>query len=161
MHYFINRTHQLIPTSKHYPQDYIQTFLSNVHDRFNFITDIQLYAYYFEQPDYFTPKSTEDFEKIYGKLSLLSKIAEEKRISGFRVSNYDPMLYDRNKKIIHTLRMIIEHIIEPEQYTSTEIAKKISEFLVQSPELKNEDVYHMLRYMVIGRKSGPNITAAC
>ena len=57
--------------------------------------------------------------------------------------------------------MIIEHIIEPEQYTSTEIAKKISEFLVQSPELKNEDVYHMLRYMVIGRKSGPNITAAC
>jgi hypothetical protein len=42
-----------------------------------------------------------------------------------------------------------------------EIAKRISEFLFQSPELKNEDVYHLLRYMVTGRKSGPNITLAC
>ena len=37
----------------------------------------------------------------------------------------------------------------------------ISELLWQSPDLKNEDVYHLLRYAISGRKSGPSIIQAC
>ncbi len=33
--------------------------------------------------------------------------------------------------------MILEHVIEPNAYSEIEILKRISEFLFQSPELKN------------------------
>ena len=50
-------------------------------------------------------------EKIFGKGSTLSLNAEDKSDLAFRVHNYDAILYNRNKRILHTLRMIIEHII--------------------------------------------------
>jgi glutamyl/glutaminyl-tRNA synthetase len=52
-------------------------------------------------------------------------------------------------------------MIRPEEYGKAEIAKRISEYLLQSPDLRNEDVYHLLRFMVTGKISGPNITQAC
>jgi hypothetical protein len=33
--------------------------------------------------------------------------------------------------------MLFEHIIEPQSYCELEIVKKISDFLFQSPEIKN------------------------
>lgn len=77
------------------------------------------------------------------------------------ITQCDKELLAKNKKIVHNLRMIFEHVIEPKNYNEIEIAKRISELLIQSPELKNEDVFHLLRFMVTGRKSGPNIAQGC
>lgn len=79
----------------------------------------------------------------------------------YYASGYDPQLHVRSKKIVHNLRMILEHVIDPKDYNDITIAKRLSQFLYQSPELRNQDVFHLLRYMITGRKSGPNITLAC
>lgn len=76
-------------------------------------------------------------------------------------SHCDQALLERNKKIIHNLGLIVTHVISPEHYSDTELAKHISLYLFQSPGLKNEHVFHLLRYMITGRKSGPNIVQTC
>ena len=73
MQYFIKKTHSLIPVSVNFPNDYIIRFLGCVVDRFSFITDIALYRYYFQEPDYFDEEAIKDFQKIFGKNSVLIK----------------------------------------------------------------------------------------
>jgi hypothetical protein len=50
----------------------------------------------------------------------------------------DPGLLVRNGKIIHNLRMIVEHVIAPSDFCEVELAKRISEFLFQSRDCSNE-----------------------
>lgn len=64
-------------------------------------------------------------------------------------------------KIIHNLGLITTHVIPPEDFSETVLAKHISEYLFQSPSLKNEEVFHLLRFMITGRRSGPNIVETC
>lgn len=52
LQYFISKTHELIPSSQNYSKDYIKRFIGSVIDRFSYITDISLYKYYFEEPNY-------------------------------------------------------------------------------------------------------------
>ena len=73
MNYFISKTHSLIPTSLNFPKEYIVRFLACVVERFSFITDIALYRYYFEEPNYFNEDAVKDFQKIFGKNSSLIK----------------------------------------------------------------------------------------
>lgn len=67
----------------------------------------------------------------------------------------------KNKKILHNLRLIFEHILGPDEYNEVQIAQKISEYLFDQQDLKNEDVYHLLRLAVTGRKSGVQIVKTC
>jgi glutamyl/glutaminyl-tRNA synthetase len=57
--------------------------------------------------------------------------------------------------------MILTHIIDPSSFSDKELAKHISTYLFQSEDIKNEDLFHLLRFIVTGKKSGPNITEAC
>jgi hypothetical protein len=41
------------------------------------------------------------------------------------------MLLDKNKKIIHNLRLIIDHVIEPSNFNEENIAMRISEYLYE------------------------------
>lgn len=41
-------------------------------------------------------------------------------------SHCDQGLLERNKKIIHNLGLIVTHVISPEDYSDTELAKHIS-----------------------------------
>lgn len=81
--------------------------------------------------------------------------------SQFLFTSVDPSLIARNRKIINILQLIFHHLLAPTEYNEIEIAKRISEFLMQSPELHNEDVFHLLRLMVTGSKNGPNVVKTC
>lgn len=62
---------------------------------------------------------------------------------------------------MHNLRMIVEHVIAPSDFSEVELAKRISEFLFQSRDCSNEEVFHLLRFAITARKTGPSITQTC
>jgi len=51
----------------------------------------------------------------------------------------------------------MEHILPENEFKEECIAQKISEFLVQNKSVKNEDFYHLLRFVITEQKSGPSI----
>ena len=134
--------------------------LGCVADRLHFLSELGQFNYYFESPNYTDQKSQLDFQKLYGANARLFSVSQDGSTT-LLSEGCDPQLLNKNRKIVHNLRMIVEHVIEPSAYSEGELAKRISQFLVQSPTLKNEDVFHLLRFMVTGRKNGPNITQAC
>ena len=46
-------------------------------------------------------------------------------------------------------------------FTGEELAKRISELLVQTPSVTNKDVWHLLRFMLTGSVSGPSAIRIC
>ena len=54
MDYFISKVKELIPISTNFTVQYITDMLEAVVERFNFISDIVHYEYYFTHPDYFS-----------------------------------------------------------------------------------------------------------
>lgn len=87
---------------------YITDMLEAVVERFTFISDIAHYEYYFTHPDYFSQESQKDFQKIFGAGSYLSG-----RGLSFVPVGCNPDLLDKNRKIIHNIRIILEHVIPP------------------------------------------------
>lgn len=58
--------------------------------------------------------------------------------------------------------MIFEHLIIPEAFTEENIAKKISEYLIQEKEeLTNQDVYDLLKWIITGTKHVTQILKVC
>jgi glutamyl/glutaminyl-tRNA synthetase len=157
MQYFQDKIQEWLPASARYPEEYRAKAIAAVVERFTLITDLSRYGYFFETPDYQHEDSKNDFQKLYGPQATLDSSTKIR----FTAQNCDPILLIRNNKIVHNLRMLLEHVVSPTDYSELEIAKHISEFLYQSPELKNQDVFHLLRYMVTARKSGPSITLTC
>ena len=55
------------------------------------------------------------------------------------------------------MRLILEHILAENEFQEEKIAQKVSEYLVENREVKSEEFYHLLRFIITEQKSGPSI----
>ena len=107
----------------------IKAMIPFVIDRIQIYGEVAEFNYLFELPDYKSEKSLKSLNKVKAGS-------------------------DQNKKILYDLYQRFDKITEKE-FETNNISKICGEYLYENKGvLKNEDVYHLLRYILSGIHSG-------